>query len=116
MAIYTHEEIDGNLIDNSAKKELITEIKEILNQYGHFHIGEVDADCSPCLDNTKGNLTHLIEYFSKGYCEVNVYCEKTGDDKIDSYYLNYEEITESNLAEILDLCERYKEIQEEENF
>ena len=116
MSIYTIEEIDGNLIDNSAKKELITEIKEILNQYGHFHIGEVDADCSPCLDNTKGNLTHLIEYFSKGYCEVNVYCEKTGDDKIDSYYLNYEEITESNLAEILDLCERYKEIQEEENF
>ena len=34
MAIYTHEEIDGNLIDNSAKKELITEIKEIISEYG----------------------------------------------------------------------------------
>ena len=115
MAIYTDQETDGNLVDNSDKKELITEIKEILNDYGHFHIGEVDADCSPFLDDTKGNLTYLIEYFSKGYCEVNVYSEKMGDDKIDSYYLNYEELSESNLAEILDICERYKEIQEESN-
>ena len=36
MAIYTNQEQDGNLIDNSAKKGLITEIKEILNDYGHF--------------------------------------------------------------------------------
>ena len=116
MAIYADQETDGNLIDNSAKKELILEIKEILNNYGHFHIGEVGADCSPSLDDIKGNLTHLIEYFSSGYCEVNVYCERMGDDKIDSYYLNYEELSESNLAEILDLCVRYQEIQEEENY
>ena len=43
MAIYT-EETDGNLIDNSAKKELITEIKEIISDYGSFGTGEAKKE------------------------------------------------------------------------
>ena len=64
MAIYTHEEQDGNLIDNSAKKELINEIKEIISEYGGFGTGEVQASYSPSVPNQKGNLDHLIERFN----------------------------------------------------
>ena len=105
-------EIGGDIFETN-KGELVEQIKEVLDNFGHFHIGEVYADCSPSLDDTKGNLTHLIEYFSKGYCEVNVYCERMGDDKIDSYYLNYEDLSESNLSEILELCQEWEQLQED---
>ena len=113
MAIYTHEEQDGNLIDNSAKKELITEIKEIISEYGGFGIGEVQASYSPSVPNQKGNLTHLVEYFNQDDVDVEVY---NNEIEVDSYTLTYEELDQENLEYILELAQAYKEIQEEENY
>ena len=113
MAIYTHEEQDGNLIDNSAKKELITEIKEIISEYGGFGKGEVQASYSPSVPNQKGNLVHLVEYFNQDDVDVEVYDDEI---EVDSYTLTYEELDQENLEYILELAQAYKEIQEEENF
>lgn len=113
MAIYTHEETDGNLIDNSAKKEVIEQIKEIISEYGGFGTGEVQASYSPSVPNQKGNLHHLIEYFNQDDVDVEVYDDEV---KIDSYSLTYEELDQESLEYILELAQAYKEIQEEENF
>ena len=113
MAIYTHEETDGNLINNSAKKEVIEQIKEIISEYGGFGTGEVQASYSPSVPNQKGNLHHLIEYFNQDDVDVKVYDDEV---EIDSYSLTYEELDQENLEYILKLAQAYKEIQEEENF
>ena len=112
MAIYTHEEQDGNLIDNSAKKELITEIKEIISEYGGFGTGGVQASYSPSVPNQKGNLVHSVEYFNQDDVDVEVYDDEI---EVDNYTLTYEELDQENLEYILELAQAYKEIQEEEN-
>lgn len=110
MAIYTHEEIDGNLINNSAKKELIEQIKEIISEYGGFGTGEVQASYSPSVPNQKGNLHHLIEYFNQDDVDVEVY--GNWENPIDNYTLTYEELEQETLEYILELAQAYKEIQE----
>lgn len=112
MAIYTHEEQDGNLIDNSTKKELITEIKEIISEYGGFGTGGVQASYSPSVQNQKGNLDHLIERFNLLDVEVDVYDDEV---EVDNYTLTYDDLDEETLEYILELAQVYKEIQEEEN-
>ena len=111
MAIYTHEEQDGNLIDNSTKKELIEQIKEIISEYGGFGTGEVQASYSPSVQNQKGNLDHLIERFNLLDVEVDVYDDEV---EVDNYTLTYDDLDEETLEYILELAQAYKEIQEEE--
>lgn len=113
MAIYTDQETDGNLIDNSTKKELITEIKEIISEYGSFTTGEIQASCSPSVPNQKGNLYHLIERFNLLDVEVDVYDDEI---EVDNYTLTYDELEIETLEYILELAQAYKEIQEEENY
>ena len=111
MAIYT-EEIDGNLIDNSEKRELINEIKEIITNYGTFGTGEVQADHSPEVPNQKGNLTHLIEKFNLDSVEVEVY--GNWENSIDNYTLTYKELDVETLEYILELAQNWEEINSEE--
>jgi len=110
MAIYTDQETDGNLINNSAKKELITEIKEIISEYGSFGTGEVQASYSPSVPNQKGNLTHLIEYFNQDDVDVEVY--GGSEQVLDNYNLTYEELDQENLEYILELAQAYQEQQD----
>ena len=112
MAIYTDQEQDGNLIDNSAKNNLIEEIKEIIDNYGAFGTGEVEASYSPSVPNQKGNLSHLIEYFNKETVDVEVY--GNWENAIDNYSLNYEELDVETLEYILELCQAWQEINSEE--
>ena len=111
MAIYTDQEQDGNLIDNSAKNNLIEEIKEIIDNYGAFGTGEVEASYSPSVPNQKGNLNHLIEYFNKDKVDVEVYDDEVN---LDSYSLIYEELDLETLEYILELCQAWQEINSEE--
>jgi hypothetical protein len=96
-------EIGGDIfVDN--KKEIIVEIKSIIDTFGGFSDAEVGAEASPSIE-TKGNLTHLCEDFNKEYVKVRVYWGKMGDDSIDSYNLSYEELENDTLQEILELAE-----------
>ena len=112
MAIYTDQEQDGNLID-TIKTGLIDEIKEIIDNYGAFGTGEVEASCSPSVPNQKGNLSHLIEYFNKESVDVEVWSEQLYES-VDDYSLPYEELDVETLKEILELCQAWQEINTEE--
>ena len=109
MAIYTNEEQDGNIFDNP-KKELIIEIKNIISEYGCFTTGEVQASYSPSVPNQKGNLHHLIERFNLLDVEVDVYNDEI---EVDNYTLTYDELDEETLKYILELAQKYQEIQYE---
>ena len=111
MAIYTDEEQDGNLIDNSTKNELISEIKEIIDNYGAFGTGEVEASYSPIVPNQKGNLDHLIDYFKKESVDVEVYHYEVN---VDNYSLTYDELDVETLEYILEICQAWQEINTEE--
>jgi hypothetical protein len=111
MTIYT-ETIDGNLIGNPHKENLIEQIKETIKDYGAFSTGEVEASCSPIVPNQKGNLTHLVERFNFNFVQVEVY--GNWENSIDSYNLSYEELDKETLEEILELCQAWQEINLEE--
>jgi hypothetical protein len=99
------------------KEQIIEEIKGIIENHGSFGSGEVEqagGSYSPCV-NEMGNLVALAEYFNGTGVEVNVYNPNSfSSDPIDDYELTYEELEKDVLEEILDLCEQYKESQEEE--
>lgn len=92
------------------KTQIIKQIKNIISEYGSFSTGEVGASYSPSVVNQKGNLVHLIEYFDEDTVDVEVYDDEVN---IDSYSLPYKELDVENLEYILELCQSYKELQEE---
>ena len=97
------------------KEEIIKKIKEIIAEFGGFGVGEVEADCSPCVGSL-GNYVGLAEEFNLNGVEVNVYMPSGfSSDPEDEYGMTYEELDTDVLEEILLLCEKYKEQQLEEN-
>lgn len=96
------------------KKSIIKRIKNIIENYGAFGVGEVEQDgisYSPCV-NEMGNLVALAEYFSDDV-EVSIY-DPTGfsSDPIDTYNVSYEELSKEVLEEILTIAELYEVDQE----
>lgn len=96
------------------KKTIIKNIKKIIAEFGGFGVGEVEADCSPCVGSL-GNMISLAEDFNLNGVDVNVYNPSRSVFPIDDYDLTYEELDTDVLEEILLLCEKYKEQQLEEN-
>ena len=96
-------------------EKIIKQIKEIIAEFGSFGVGEVEADCSPCVGSL-GNYVGLAEEFNLNGVEVNVYMPSGfSSDPEDEYGITYEELDKDVLEEILLLCEKYKEQQLEEN-
>ena len=85
---------------------LIDSIKEIISEYGSFCTAEVEAEYSPTVNNQKGNLSHLIEYFNLKDVEVFVY--GNWENPIDNYTLSYEELDYETLEYILELAQKYE--------
>ena len=104
-------EVGGDIVDNTIKNDLIVEIKEIIENYGIFSTGEVEASYSPTVQGQRGNLTHLIECFNQDDVDVEVYDDEI---EVDSYSLKYEELDEETLEYILKLAQAYQEQQEGE--
>lgn len=92
----------------SKKQKLIEQIKSIINEWGSFSVGEVQADCSPCV-NSMGGLVALAEHFNAENVGVEVY-EPTSfsSDSQESYTMTYEELEVDVLEEILTLAEQYE--------
>ena len=90
------------------KQEVIKGIKEVLVNWGEFTIGDVDGeDTSPCIAS-RGNLVDLAEYFNDTSVGVEVYVPNGfSSDSIDSYDLDYEDLSLDILEEILMIAERY---------
>lgn len=87
----------------SKKQIVIEKIKTIIKEWGSFNTAEVEADCSPCVNNI-GRFTALAERFGDDV-EVVVYNED--GNEMDSYSLEYEELTIDILNEILILADNY---------
>jgi len=92
----------------SKKQKLIEKIKSIINEWGSFSVGEVEADCSPCV-NSMGGLVALAEHFNAENVGIEVY-EPTSfsSDSQESYTMTYEELEVDVLEEILTLAEQYE--------
>lgn len=103
-------ETGGDIFDN-VRVDLISEIKEIIENYGSFQTGEVEAIYSPTVQGQKGNLAHLIERFNLLDVEVEVYDDEV---EVDSYTLTYEDLHEETLEYILELAQAYQDQQNEE--
>jgi len=93
------------------KKSVIRKIQHIIEEWGSFRSGEVEFGGgihSPCV-NSMGNLVALAEYFNKEWAEVKIYdTSSSSSDEIDSYTVDYEDLTLPILEEILELCEQYE--------
>ncbi len=115
MAIYT-EETDPNEkagLESTERELTIDAINDLIQEHGEFTIADVDADHSPYVP-TKGRLTHLMEEFREGGGTVRVYDPTSySSDEIDEYDEFYEELETSQLEYILELAQRWAEINEE---
>lgn len=116
MAIYT-EETDPNDkagLELTERELTIDAINDIIQEHGEFNIADVDADHSPYVES-KGKLTHLMEEFREGGGTVRVYDPTSySSDEIDEYDEFYEELEDEQLDYILELAQRWAEINEDE--
>ena len=89
------------------KADLIARIKEVIKAYGDFSVSDVEADYSPCV-NTMGNLVALAEGFTPTMVEINVYePEGFSSDSMQTYTLEYNELTKEILQEIYNLAKAW---------
>jgi hypothetical protein len=74
------------------KEEIINEINTIIEEYGSFNTGDIEAECDIAFEND------LLSSFDINYCQ--------NEDSNRFYYSNINNIY---LLEVLDYCERFKE-------
>lgn len=90
------------------KRTIIKRIKSIIENYGTFNIREVC--CFSICVNEMGELVALAEYFNLDFVKISVY--NSSSDAIETYELNYTELTKEILEEILFVAELYETDQE----
>jgi hypothetical protein len=113
MAIYT-EQTDPNERVLTEKDNIINEINDIIKEYGSFTVADVEADSTPFIE-AKGKLTHLMEDFREDEGTVYVYDPHSyTSEQIDEYDEFYEDMHITQLEYILELAQRWAEINEEE--
>lgn len=105
---------DPNEKVKTSKEVTIDKINEIIKEYGSFTITDVEADHSPFIES-KGRLTSLAEEFMNGTCVVFIYDPTShSSDEIDKYDEFYENFDETQLEYILELAEKWVEINAED--
>lgn len=93
------------------KELIIEEINSIISDYGGFSIGEIDTDCSPCV-NTMGSLVALAEEFNENEAKIEIYnTSGFSSDSISDYTMPYKDMEVKTLQEILELAKKYKDNQ-----
>ncbi len=94
------------LNSSQTKEDIITQIKEIIEEFGGFSTGEIEADSSPCINSdSSGNVVELIEEFYLDYVKVITY-----DDQVQLHTTDilYEDLEYDILVEILELANKWK--------
>ncbi len=91
------------MASKSKKAIVIKKIKNIIDEWGSFDVGEVEADCSPCVSSV-GKLTVLAERFGD---DVDVVTYDKDGNEVDFNSLEYKELKLDVLEEILELAEHY---------
>jgi hypothetical protein len=97
----------------SNKAKNIRLIGKIIQEHGEFSLGEVQPSSSPSIQS-RGNLTDLVDYVMEDAVKIEVWDERRGEP-IDSYSLNYNELSEEVVEEIVELCRTWEELNTEED-
>ena len=88
------------------KKEIISQIRTIIENYGSFTTFDVDADSSPVI-GTLGSAFMLAEHFELN--GVDGYLYLNGDEnERDIEFILYENLSLDCLEEILSLAQNYE--------
>ena len=92
------------------RQQKIALIKTILKEWGSFSPSEVESDCGICVGSL-GNLVALIEYVSLDCVDVSVYSSDSfSSDSLQDYTMEYSELTDLVLDELVSLCRKYNEL------
>lgn len=89
-------------LETMIKEEVIIKIKEIVEEYGSFTMGQVDANYNPSIE-TFGNLIHSIWQCNLNTVDVEV-LECGGNIEVDNYELSYENLDLPTLNYIHELA------------
>ena len=89
----------------SKKQILINSIRKIINEFGSFTVGEIEADNSPCV-NSMGKFVALAEDFDKDDVTVRIYDEDGTEH--DEFTMDYEELSVDVLAKIEMFAQDYE--------
>lgn len=99
------------------REQKIALIRSIVNVWGGFNVSEVDETFGLCVGEL-GNLVAMVEYVSLDCIDVSVYSPSSySSDSLQDYTMEYSELTDEVLDELVLLCKKYNEVmleQEEE--
>ena len=87
------------------KDEIISQIKEIIKEWGSFTTADVQAESSPLINSVSKNSFQLAERFNVDGVEAVTYVY---DNVTDNDFIPYEDLDEDVLEEILMLAEDYE--------
>ena len=99
------------------KEQKIALVKSLVSVWGGFNVLEADESVCICVGEL-GGLVALVEYVSLDCIDVSVYSPNGfSSDSIYDYTMQYSELTNEILDELVSLCRKYNEVmleQEEE--
>jgi hypothetical protein len=92
------------------KEQKIALVRSIVGVWGGFSPSEVDETFKVCVGEL-GGLVALVEYLSMGCIDVSVYSPNGySSDSVYDYTMQYSELTEEVLDELVLLCRKYNEV------
>lgn len=89
------------------KAQLISRINKIIREYGSFHVSEIQSEPSITVASM-GTFVSLAEHFEVNQLEAFIYDTSSMSDSIQSYIIEYKDLSCKMLSEILTLCELYE--------
>lgn len=91
------------------KKQKIALIKSIIEEWGGFSPSELYDVVGVCVGEL-GGLVGMVEYISLDCIDVSVYSpDSFSSDSIHDYTMEYSELTDEVLNELVSLCKKYNE-------
>lgn len=99
------------------REQKIALVRSIIKVWGGFSPNEADETFRLCVGEL-GGLVALVEYVSLDCIDVSVYSpDSFSSDSLVDYTMEYSELTDEVLDELVSLCRKYNEVmleQEEE--
>jgi len=91
------------------RQQKIAFIRSIIKVWGGFSPSEADETFGLCVGELD-NLVALIEYVSLDCVDVSIYSSDSfSSDSLQDYTMEYSELTDEVLDELLLLCRKYNE-------
>lgn len=92
------------------KLELINSITDIVKECGSFGVGEIEEEINGVVVSELGKFVGIAEYFNEDYSDIKIYDPTSfSSDEMDSFEMRYDEMDENTLQEILLICEKWFE-------